>query len=176
MIRKIKLKKCKQCGKEFKQNNSLHVICSSPCYFKWADKTEVEKRVKQFKANVQKLSDIEAIAKTVFQKWVRKRDEHLPCISCGKESAKWDGGHFKKAEIYSGVIFNEMNVNKQCSHCNQWLNGNEGAYRIGLVERYGSLAVEGLEELANETRQYKFTKSELEEIISKYRLKLKNNN
>jgi hypothetical protein len=29
------------------------------------------------------------------------------CISCGgNEKDLWDGGHFLKAEIYSGVIFN----------------------------------------------------------------------
>ena len=165
-----KPKLCKQCGREFKQNNSLHVVCSSPCYFKWASKKEVDKRVKEMRSNVQTLSDLEKIAKKVFQAWVRKRDENEPCLSCGKtEAGQWDGSHFFKAELFSGVIFNELNVNKCCSYCNQWMDGNLINYRKGLIEKYGELAVEGLEELANETRQYKYTKEELKEIIKKYK-------
>ena len=43
MIYKPRKKKCKQCGKEFNQNNSLHIICSYPCYSLWTEKKEVEK-------------------------------------------------------------------------------------------------------------------------------------
>ena len=163
-----KPKLCAICKKEFKPMR-ITQVCSYICALKFNSKKEVDKRVKEYKGNIQKLSDIEAVAKAVFQKWVRIRDENLPCISCGKEVATWNGGHFKKSEIYSGVIFNELNVNKQCVYCNQHLHGNEAAYRMGLVKRYGSLAVEGLEELANETRQYKYTKEELKEIIRKYK-------
>jgi hypothetical protein len=36
----------------------------------------------------------------------RLRDANENCISCGgNDKDLWDGGHFKKAEIYSGVIF-----------------------------------------------------------------------
>jgi hypothetical protein len=37
---------------------------------------------------------------------VRLRDANENCISCGgNDKDLWDGGHLKKAEIYSGVIF-----------------------------------------------------------------------
>ena len=83
------------------------------------------------------LSQYEAEAKKSFQKYVRMRDKGLPCISCGIfETELWDGGHYKKAEIYSGVIFNTHNCHKQCRKCNRFLNGNELMYRQGLIQRY----------------------------------------
>ena len=66
----------------------------------------------EIKSYAQRLGE----AKKVFQKWIRLRDKDKPCISCGTiSSSVWDGGHFKKAELYSGVIFHEHNVNIQCA-------------------------------------------------------------
>jgi hypothetical protein len=97
------------------------------------------------------------------------RDIKEPCISCGTNEAKWDGGHYLKAEIYSGVIFDERNVNKQCSYCNQYLDGNTAAYRQGLIKKIGLDEVIALEELANETRTKKWTIEELQLIKNKYK-------
>jgi hypothetical protein len=175
VAKKVKAKSCPVCSKPFIPFNSLQVVCGYVCAIKYNDKKEIDKRIKQYKSNVQSLSDLESIAKKVFQTWVRRRDELLPCISCGRtESPQFDGGHFYSAEQYSGLIFNEINVNKQCCYCNRDLYGNPLEYRKGLIERYGELAVEGLDELSNEKRQYKFTKDELKEITTKYRLKIKN--
>ena len=109
-------------------------------------------------------------AKQVFQKWIRKRDKDDPCISCGTVSSDlWDGGHYLKAEIYTGVIFNEMNVHKQCRKCNRFLGGNEAQYRIALCLKYGESKVAELEKLANETRQYRWSSEELKKIIDIYK-------
>ena len=120
------------------------------------------------------LSQFEAEAKRVFQKWIRKRDEGKPCISCGNYNPKqFDAGHFKKAEIYSGVIFDERNVHSQCSKCNRFLGGNELEYRAGLVNRFGEVFVLQLEADAIKLRNYKYTKEELKEIKETYLKKLK---
>ena len=109
-------------------------------------------------------------AKKVFQKWIRLRDKDKPCISCGSiSSTVWDGGHFKKAELYSGVIFNEYNVNIQCGKCNRFLGGNELNYRTGLIAKIGEQAVLNLEHLAEMSRMKKYTNEELEEIKLKYK-------
>lgn len=114
------------------------------------------------KDKLKTLSQYEADAKKSFQKWVRLRDNKQPCISCGIEQTElWDGGHYKKAEIYSGVIFNENNCHKQCRKCNRFLGGNELNYRQGLIERYGIEYADAIELKANETRNYKYTKEEL---------------
>lgn len=159
--------KCQICSKQFKSMR-ITPVCSYVCALKFNEKKEVEKRVKDMKKYV-KFIDLKAKAKAVFQKWVRKRDENLGCISCGTQSAKFDGGHYFKAELYSGLIFNEFNVNKQCSYCNSYLAGNLIEYRKGLIYKYGELAVEGLEQLANETKHKIWSREELMEIISKYK-------
>ena len=120
----------------------------------------------EIKSYAQRLGE----AKKVFQRWIRLRDKDKPCISCGSiSSTVWDGGHFKKAELYSGVIFNEYNVNIQCGKCNRFLGGNELNYRTGLIAKIGEQAVLNLEHLAEMSRMKKYTNEDLEEIKLKYK-------
>ena len=140
-------------------------------------KANDKKKKNVLKNALKTLSQYESDAKKEFQKWVRLRDKDLPCISCNTLNPKmWHGGHFKKAEIYSGLIFDERNVNRQCSRCNVFLGGNEGEYRIGLVNRFGEDFVKQLEDDSQRLRNYKYTKDELIEIKNKYQQlnKLKN--
>ena len=116
-----------------------------------------------------KITEYESEAKKAFQLWIRQRDKDYPCISCGvKNTELWDGGHFFKAELFSGLIFNEMNCHKQCRKCNRFLNGNELQYRKGLIERYGESFVSELESISDANRVYKYSKTELIEIKNKY--------
>lgn len=188
------------CGKEIKhternglktyfQKYGLGIECK--CYSNWlltteqgkkeidkakltASKESAKKDLKESKERKWELmSYAQKIgkAKQVFQKWIRNRDKDLPCVSCGSNISEiWDGGHFKKAELFSGVIFNENNVAKQCRKCNHYLGGNESEYRKGLIERIGLEKVEKLEELANKTRLYRYTDTEIKQIIEKYKL------
>ena len=180
------------CGKEsFKLTAGL---CPS-CYFSFLTTDERGKIIyqksflpkvslklksfqKQNKADLRQklktLGQFEAEAKKSFQRYVRLRDADLNCISCnGNEKDLWDGGHFFKAELFSGLIFNEMNCHKQCRKCNRFLNGNELQYRFGLIKRYGLEYVEQLESISNENRVYKYTRDELVEIKKKYDGKIK---
>ena len=171
--------KCKQCGKKFTPFNSLNKVCGfscaielgkikpvKPAYKRVASelKREAKEKLESYPKRLQK-------AKKVFQSWIRKRDKNQPCISCGTTLSKqWDGGHYLKAELYSGVIFDERNVNKQCVSCNKYKDGNVTAYRQQLVKKIGTKAVEDLEQLANKTRFKKWSSNELEEIKRKYKL------
>ena len=122
------------------------------------------------------LGQYELEARKFFQKWIRERDKSLPCISCQNITTdQWDAGHYFKAELYSGLIFNENNVHKQCKQCNHRLHGNESGFRIGLAKRYGEEYVKSLESLSLISRTYKFTKQELTEIKEKYQSLLKTN-
>jgi hypothetical protein len=113
-------------------------------------------------------------ARVPFQKWIRQRDEGKPCISCGTRTSDiWDAGHFFKAELYTGLIFEEMNVNRQCRKCNTFLGGNESGYRQGLVKRYGAEKVKALELSADKMRTYRYTREELIEIKKEYQKRLK---
>jgi hypothetical protein len=110
-----------------------------------------------------------------FQKWIRLRDANDGCISCDSVNVKiWHAGHYFKAELFTGLIFDEINVNKQCEKCNTFLGGNETGYRKGLIAKYGEKVVKDLELRSNELREYKFTREELKEIKTKYQKLLKN--
>jgi len=125
--------------------------------------------------NTTTLGMFEHAAKTVFQKWVRLRDEKDPCISCGITYAKaWHGSHYFDAGTYSGIIFHPINCHKSCDQCNLHKHGNKPGYRLGLIKKYGEQAVNDLEQLAIEKRQYKYSREELIEIANKYKTKIKN--
>lgn len=112
-------------------------------------------------------------ARIVFQKWIVNRDKDLKCVSCDASytHVRWQASHFFKAEIFSGVIFNEDNVHKACHNCNITLEGNLVDYAVYLPFKIGFKRVEELEKLANKTRQYKWSREELNDIIKKYSLK-----
>ena len=113
-------------------------------------------------------------ARVPFQRWIRFRDANDACISCGtRDSELWDAGHYLKAEIYTGLIFDEVNVNKQCRKCNTFLGGNESGYRMGLVKKYGEDAVRYLEESADALRVHRYGREELIEIKKQYQKKLR---
>lgn len=131
-------------------------------------------KTKQMKESIKTLSQYEAEAKKVFQKWVRLRDKNLNCVSCKATKAKsWHASHFYSANLYSGLIFDERNVHKSCDYCNVFLHGNLLEYRKGLIERYGLKYVEELEAESINKRVYKYTKYELIEIKNVYNEKIK---
>jgi len=135
---------------------------------------QIKKENKEEKEANKTISQLIGEAKKPFQKFIRFRDANLPCISCGTVKAQiWDGGHFYKAELYTGLIFNEDNSHKQCRKCNTFLGGNENNYRLGLIERFGIKFVEELDELSINSRTYKFEKDELREIKQKYLKRLR---
>ena len=170
----IKPRKCRYCGEKYTpKHSSLEPCPKYECRLKHleANKTKINRANKQVaKDKIKSYSQRLGEAKKVFQKWVRMRDKGNGCISCGtKKASVWDGGHFKKAELYSGVIFHEFNTNLQCGKCNRYLGGNELNYRVGLIARIGEQAVKELEKLAEQTRTRKYSNEELEEIKRKYK-------
>lgn len=178
---KAKKKKCKVCRSEFNQYNSLISWCSTLCGFKLSQTRLKEKESKEWntrknklKTTLKTIGQYEMDAKKSFQRWVRERDKDLPCISCNiYDKDQYDGGHYFKAELFSGLIFHENNCHKQCRRCNRYLGGNEIQYRIGLINRKGVKFIEDLEYISNDKRVYKFDKKELVAIKLKYDIKYK---
>lgn len=179
------LQNCKHCKKKFQQKNIMLRYCceTDECreacakFVLETKKKAIERLTKKREKDVLKakkeklktLSQYEAEAKKEFQKYVRNRDKDLPCISCGAKDTLFDGGHFRKAEIYSGLIFDERNAHKQCRRCNRYLGGNEGEYRVGLANRFGEAFVKQLENDSIRLRNYKYTKEQLIDIKEHYR-------
>lgn len=182
----------KGCGKEVLKRT--YGLCSY-CYWDWMQTTEggkihykkqfiqrVESRTKKEikKKNREQREALKTIARlknearVPFQKFIRLRDANDACISCGTTTAKiWHAGHYFKAEVFTGLVFHETNVNKQCEKCNTFLDGNESGYRMGLVKKYGEEKVRELEEMSDSKRDYKFTREELKEIKKCYQKKIK---
>ena len=65
----------------------------------------------------------------------------------------------------------ERNIWGQCVKCNRWEHGSLLQYREKLLKRIGPEKFSQLEEDARVMR--KFTKSELQEILDEYKVKLK---
>lgn len=85
-------------------------------------------------------------AQSVFNAWVRARDEHRACISCGRHhKGQYHAGHYISVGAAPEIRFNVFNVNKQCSVCNVHLSSNAVKYRIGLIDKYGQMVVDRLE-------------------------------
>ncbi len=186
ILKPPKPKKCNwsKCGKQFtpnpfrfNQQTCDNIVCSLGLVREkqaLKDKKELDDKVAKMKLSLKKLSDYEREARAEFQKYIRLRDKNLPCISCNTPITKqWDGGHYLKAELFTGLIFNEKNCHKQCSRCNDLFSGNELEYRDGLIKRYGSDFVTELEGLKDGSRVYKFTKEELVSIRQDYKNKIK---
>lgn len=114
------------------------------------------------------------LAKTqeVFNRYIRKRDEGLPCISCGRNiSAGSQASHYFSAGHYTALRFDERNVHASCKYCNMFLHGNLINYRKGLIKRYGVDFVEGLEKDADLRKVHKWSREELLAITRKYQIK-----
>lgn len=174
--------KCKNCKQQFTPKYFLQKYCNDQDCIAEATKYAIAQRDKNFKKQcrkdkrdfaeknktyTQKLQE----ARKVFQKWIRLvRDKDRNCISCDKPAKDYDGGHYLKAELFSGLIFNEKNVHKQCVYCNHHKSGNELEYRDGLIKRYGIEYVESLESIKNENRERRYSDVELNEIKEKYKL------
>lgn len=106
-----------------------------------------EKKITALKTNTQ----------MQLHKYIRERDKGKSCISCGVSwRPNFEAGHFYKAETYSGLKFDPDNIHGQCKECNNYNNGNESGYRVGLINRYGKAFVDELDRKAVEYNQSNF--------------------
>ena len=173
MIKPKKNKICKACKKEFVPQRSFQSVCSNfECAISYAKaKTKTNQSKDKRKAiKTLKMADrsyLTKIAQQVFNKYIRKRDENLPCYTCGHTGGRQrHASHFRPSGRNSKHRFNEMNVKSACSICNNHLSGNLVPYREALVRDYGLEAVEALE---NDNEPKKWSIEELKEIIEKYK-------
>ena len=116
---------------------------------------------------VRSLKSLKEQARTVFNKWIRNRDQYKGCISCITGGVH-NAGHYYHAHIYSALRFNEVNVQGQCVHCNLSKAGAAEGFRAGLVRRYGEAKVLLLDSAARQRKTW--TAVELEQIILKYQI------
>lgn len=107
-------------------------------------------------------------AQAAFNKYVRLRDEGLPCISCGrlpeqKYGGSMDCGHYRSRGAASHLAFNLHNTAGQCVFCNRNMSGAQKAFELGLIDRIGADKVEVLN---NDNSNRKFDIPYLQRIKS----------
>lgn len=180
--------KCKICKSPTKFR-----ACSIECAIALVEQDKAKRAAKierlQKKSDREKLISIKprsywvAKAQQSFNAYIRKRDEQLPCICCGryddgqKYGGNWDAGHYLSVGAYPELRFEESNCHKQLKSCNSG-SGKfsrkqktvSQEYRERLIVKIGLDKVEWLE---GPHPPKKYTIDDLKSIISEYREKLK---
>jgi len=126
------------------------------------------------------LPSLKAKAQKVFNEYIRLRDsegDYFKCTSCRgvKPMSLANAGHFYSVGHYDGLRYDEDNCHIQCIECNKYLHGNLIEYRDNLVNKIGIKRFGDLQLKAGLYKRngYKFTRTEVTEIIKLYTQKLK---
>lgn len=164
---------CKICQQEFAPARPLQAVCSLSCA------KQVPKQQRKHKA-AQDRARKEAIkprskwlgeAQQAFNAFIRARDAHLPCVSCGRmHNGQWHAGHYLSTGARPELRFDEANCHKQCQPCNTHLHGNLIAYRLALVDKIGQ---DELDRLIGPAPTRKWTVEDLKAIKAEYRQRLR---
>ena len=169
----IKAKVCKICGEAFTPARSMQSVCSPRCAIKDAQNKRQEKHLREVRKTQRKerkklksRSDWMKEAQAAFNRYIRLRDKDEPCISCQRHhDGQYHAGHYRTVGANPELRFDENNVMKQCSACNNHLSGNLVNYRINLIKKIGLSAVE---ELEGHHPPKKYTIEDLKEIKQRY--------
>lgn len=171
-----KPKPCKQCKEIFTPERSFQPCCGYLCAIDYAKaKIKEKQRVEHTKAKADHKnndkSHLTKICQTTFNKYIRLRDQHLPCISCGHNGRRQrHASHFRPVGRNKQHRFNEDNCHASCSICNSHLSGNLIPYREALILKIG---LEKVEILENDNVTKKYSLEELREITDIFKQKIK---
>ena len=175
----IKQRKCASCKELFTPSSSLVKVCGFACALDYGKSVVKVKKKKEHVAKKKTFLDNDksfqkAKAQKSFNEFIRVRDANLGCISCDKPSdwgGQWHAGHYKTVGARPDLRFNEDNVHKQCSQCNNFLSGNMAQYRIAIIAKIGSQRVLMLETDSEAPKKY--TASDYAAIYAEYTEKVK---
>jgi hypothetical protein len=175
----MKPKQCKNknCGNKFTPERQFQTTCDYNCAIEYAKQLQAKKQTSEKRTALKQFNDSDANvmkrkAIHTFNAFIRARDKDNPCVSCGvivKENMA-HASHFKPANTYSYLRFDESNVHKSCSRCNVFLSGNLNEYRIRIVERIGQSELDRLD-MPNQSKKWSI--EELKNIIETYKQKIK---
>ena len=148
-IKKIKTKLCRVCRVKYTPCRPLQSVCSAECAYKYSKTIRVKaerKETKELKVKLKTKAEWLKEAQAIFNQYIRLRDKDLPCISCQRfHTGQYHAGHYLTTGAHPELRFDEINVHKQCSACNNYLSGNIVEYRINLINKIGIDAVTYLE-------------------------------
>jgi hypothetical protein len=172
-------KKCKvaTCRASFVPTKSFQTWCSPDCAvvivrakqaterksFEQRERREIKVRKEKLKSRADHLKETQV----VVNQYIRLRDAHLPCVSCGRfHEGQWHAGHFRSAGGHPELRFEPLNIWRQCAPCNTHKSGDLVNYRAELVRRIGAEKVEWLE---GPHAPQRYTIEQLKEIKAHYR-------
>ena len=160
-------KRCRQCKRVFTPERPDQLVCGVKCAIKWGP--GYVQRMK--KERLKTLSDHHKALQSVFNRYIRLRDQHLPCVSCGRfHKGQWHAGHFLSIGSHPELRYCEDNVHKQCAPCNNHKSGDIKNYRESLIQRIGEDRLAWLEG-PHDPRKY--TREELIDLRREYLQKIK---
>ena len=188
--RKPRRRKCKSCKEWFNPVRPEQIVCTIECARRHGEAATAKKRAKamarvqseqkrrerdlkrRHKARKERLKskgDWAKEAQREFNRFIRLRDTHLPCISCGRHhEGQYHAGHYRTVGAHPELRFEELNCHKQCSACNNHKSGNIVEYRIRLLSRIGEDRLQWLE---GPHDPKKYTIEQLREIKEFYKTK-----
>lgn len=164
-----KPKTCPICTNEYLPWSSTQKTCNEiPCAMAFAKKQAAEKSAREIRKQerlqrddlrerrerLKGVAEWQKEAQTAFNRYIRWRDYHKPCVSCGgtlqhngnyTTGSAVDASHYRSRGAASHLKFNVFNVHSACTRCNRQLSGNAVEYRIRLIERIGITLVERIE-------------------------------
>lgn len=168
------MSKCRICRQPFQKRSISHKDCSPECAIEGVnlDKAKNQRKLdKVTRERIKSRREWLSETQTIVNRWVRLRDAHLPCISCGRHhQGQYHGGHYLSVGARPELRFEESQINKQCAPCNNHLSGNIALYRINLIKKIGLDRVEWLESFHPPK---KYTIEELKEIQKTFKAKIK---
>ena len=120
----------------------------------------------------------------VFAEFIRKRDykKYATCITCGqrKSYTELQAGHYLAAgNCGFSLLFDEENVNGECSYDNAFNKNHQVEYRKNLIRRIGEDRVELLDKRYKDSHYggkitKEWTKKEYQAKIEEYKVILAN--
>ena len=168
--------KCKNCKEKFEPVRFNQKYCfNKMCVDAWVQEAKVKnwkKTKKKMQEDLETIQDLIKATQIVFNKYIRLRDKGNVCISCQKPiNGVKHASHYLSAGGHSAIRFHEDNVWVSCYKCNVMLSGNAVEYRKALINKIGIERVEWLENNGNSEK--KWLKDELQDLIQKYKKKIK---
>ena len=181
-MKEAKKKKCRECKKEFKPRSTTQFACSWECAILIAEakkENDFKKKLKEERIKTKEMkrklitpSEMKQKLQTIFNRFIRLRDQGNNCISCQKPlGEKYHAGHLYSVGRFPELRFDDENTNGQCHWCNLHLHGNGVLYRIGLENKIGKKRMNQLDERAGVARNY--MAHEIEEMAEEYKRKIK---
>ena len=174
----MKPKTCKVCKAEYTPQRMGQKVCGPFCAAALAKSERVKaqrretiRQTREAKERLKSRSDWMREAQQAFNAYVRIRDAHLPCVSCGRHhEGQYHAGHYLSVGARPELRFEELNIWKQCAPCNNHLSGNVVLYRKELINRIG---IENVEWLEGPHDPKKYSVDELKAIKQTYKAKAK---